>query len=338
MYQALKVDTTQLPNAEHSVHAVAACAALLEHSWSAVKNHSLPDQIRNELEELAHKFPDAGREAIERFDGLIARAAELAANPPPLWLETILKDSVTDPPLVQILPTAIVFLIPDEEYRVFRPGSDGVTFYTKSLPPDLVGRVIVMPHPPRDDHENTLCHEIIHTFDNRTRTDIFVASREEREISKATQREAIIEHLRRMTINPRQVARGEVLAYDGSGHPSATLDSYGVSDAREELDAIFRGLAMNPHLPRDTKRELYAQAADTFRQFVVDTMALRVAFNERIREVGPAAAIAEAIIRDQLALNYEALNAEAREVTSKLTGMLDRVEKDSSWQEWSTKE
>ncbi|MFN4894382.1 MAG: hypothetical protein ACK5GN_14060 [Pseudomonadota bacterium] len=130
MYQAQKVDTSQLPNADRSVHAVAACAAFLEHSWSSVKNHSSPDQIRNELKELARKHPDGGREALERFDGLLARAAELATTPPPPWLASILKDAVTGSPLIQILPSAIVLSIPDAEYRVRRPGSAGVTLYT----------------------------------------------------------------------------------------------------------------------------------------------------------------------------------------------------------------
>ena len=125
------------------------CASLLRQTWACVGNQKSPSEMRSQLETLASRDSPRGNKALEVFNALAARVANMASEPVPEWLRIALEGRSPEHLSVQLVPTAIVLSIPDQLFSEISPQSSGVTLSYSTLPEELRGRIILMPHPPR---------------------------------------------------------------------------------------------------------------------------------------------------------------------------------------------
>jgi hypothetical protein len=319
-------------------HAIQAREALLRQAWACVGENKSSGEIRSNLETLAARFPDEGRKALEVFDSLSKHVAALTTEREPEWLRRALQGKNTDEVTVQLIPTAIVVHLPEQLFSEICPGSNGRTISYDDLPKDLCGRIILMPHPPRKGADITLRHEIIHTLEDWNPPSNFVYGAVSKSVRAAAGPEQVLEQISLMGFFPRERARSEVVAYLGSGGPPRSLGVYGLKEAREEVQAVFQGLAMNANLSREEKTDLFVRATAKYQESILYAVALSVNFETLVRKVGPEHAIAQMLIDGDGELDTTLVSRRADELSTRFQKLLGQVKVDSSISEWMTKD
>ena len=331
--------TRQAPEtAPNHTQEIQACESLLRQAWSCIDNQKSPSEIRSELETIAEQFPPQGNKALETFDALAARVADLTGEPQPEWLRTALLGKPSEYLSVQLTSTAIVLNIPNELFSEIRPKSNGITIGDQALPEDLRGRIILMPDPRRPQHEITLRHEMIHSIEAWTPPIGLCATSAYDVIRMATTQEQALEQIALMGFFPRSRAQSEVVAYMGSGGAASSLESYGLKEARQEWSLVFKGLALNTSLSLVEKAALLERATERYRRSMLDAVALSLGFEDLARTVGVETAVARTLVQGHGDPDHALINSRAELLSRRLEGLLDRVSINSNLSEWMTPE
>lgn len=331
--------TRQPPEiAPNHTQEIQACEALLRQAWSCIGNQKSPSEIRSELETIAERFPPQGNKALEVFDALAARVVDLNREPQPEWLRTALRGKTPEYLSVQLTPTAIVLNIPNELLLEICPGSAGLTISDSTLPEDLRGRIILMPDPPRPQHEITLRHEIIHSIEAWTPPIGLCATSAYEVIRTATTQEQALEQIALMGFFPRSRAQSEVVAYLGSGGAASSLECYGLKEARQELSLVFKTLAFNTSFSLVEKGALFERAAERYRRSMLDAAALSLSFDDLASKVGVETAVVRTLVQGCGEPDHALIMIRAEALSKRLESLLGQVSVDNRLSDWMTPE
>jgi hypothetical protein len=195
-----------------------------------------------------------------------------------------------------------------------------------------------MPNPPRSRHEITLRHELIHSIESWEPKTGPYPTDAYRAIREAKTQGDVLEQIAGMGFFPRERARSEVTAYIGSGSSASSLESYGLKEARQELDLVFKGLALNNNLSRVEKVAMYEKAAERYRQHILDAVALSVNFEELAQKIGLENAVAQIVVQGFGEVDNGLIPRRVETLYKRLEDALGRVSVDSNLSEWLTTE
>lgn len=304
---------------------VQACATLLREAWACLDAARSPAEMRSGLTAITAQSAGRGGQALEVFDKLAARVADLGRDAQPEWLRTALRGKTPEYLAARLTPTAIIVSIPEKLFAEIRPGSNGVTLSDLELPEELRGRIILMPDPPRPGHAITLRHELIHSIEIWAPPRGLCATSAHEVIRNATNREQVLEQISLMGFFPRGRAQSEVVAYLGSQSAASSLEPYGLRESRQELELVFKGLAFNTNLSLAEKAELYERGVEKYRQSILDAVALTLNFEDLILKDGVENAVARTLVQGFAELDYGRIPSRAETLSKRLEGLLANV-------------
>lgn len=312
-------------------------AALLTFAWGCVDTPRSLTEIRAALEQMQQTFPEEGAKALERFNGLAKRCEELSTEPLPEWLTLVTKMDSPEQISVELLPTAILVRMPPEVFNRNNAGAAGVTLSSSALPDDLRGMIICVPDRALPELKTTLRHEIIHTLEHFQQPEYLGILNWC--ISEATNRAEVSRYIQHSVLLPQERAQSEIVAYLGTGDSCRSLDVFGLREARRNLDETLWGLAFNPALSEEDKRELFDEASKVYQDFIRYATTLYWSFKNRLECEDTELAVAEWLVQRPASGSLEVVQR-ATALSVRLWRLLGTAERepDSGWydsKEWT---